>query len=180
MTLVDQLRFLTGRSFGQRAWPNDAKPLIEALMRQEIWYDEFIDILDARTPYLEDAIPALRVALAHFGVAWPDAQTAQWWQLEEMMQAITTVQIDPFDGLRAFMDRLLWEPTDPAFYKMVDIEAFVKTWYEFDDRLDYQSDFLTNPDYALEVAELKAALVRKAGEWLALHGGAGVPCRADT
>jgi hypothetical protein len=153
---------------------SDLRQVIEAMMYQDIWYDEFLYVLDPRARWPDEALPAIEKALEHFGLPMPEVDEANRILVEHLLRPIAEERIDPVDGLNEFMRRFFWEYEEPDWVKTVGqsigVERLVRLYYQLDDWLDFKPNFLSDPADAHEVSKLKAEIVRAAQERLENRG----------
>lgn len=167
-SLAGEALFAAARFRLQSLPQKDCRELIDAMMYRDIWYDEFLLVLDPRLQWPDGAAPAIEKALHHFGLTMPNIDQASRILIERLLRPIADERIDPVAGLNDFMNGYFWDFRDveDPFGKSLGIDKIVMLHYQLDDWHGYQPDLMSDPSCEQTVSTLKDDIVRAARAWL--------------
>lgn len=173
--VAETVRYAAARFRTNTLSQQELRDLVDQMMYQNIWYDEFLTVLDPESPWPDDALPAIEKALGHFGLLMPSMDEANRLQVERLLRPVAEGLADPVEGLTEFMRQFYWEyeVPDPGkqFGESLGVEGVVALYYQLDDWLGFKPNLLSDPADAREVSQLKAKIVRAAQTWLENRAG---------
>jgi hypothetical protein len=156
---------------------NAIKSTVDELMRQDVYLDAFLDVLDATKPRWDEAEPAMLAALAHFGIALPDTDQAMNCLIAHHLGLIASGAEDPlerFGELLADVDANhdLYDRTQKLLGDSHRIDPLIGLYWSQDELREWPESVSCNGQFGeAGLIELKKRMVAEATRWLAARDG---------
>ena len=151
---------------------DDIKSTIHGLVDEGFYIDEFLDVLDAWRPRLDDVLPAFLAALNHKGITRPEKEQAVWYLIEFHLASIASETTDSLEELGKLIDDVYWDydfhtPTREFLGDSHGIEQLIGLYWAADDLLESPEDVSFNGKYGNDRwLELKRQIIVEAKKWL--------------
>jgi hypothetical protein len=124
-------------SFGHLT-TSQMQKLIEGLLSQGIYADEFLDVVEPEAATREVVGPAFEKALIALGITVPSYEEAVWNILRRHISQIADGQTDALDGLKALIDEVYWSydfhsKANQYLGDSHGIERLIGLYWEYDE-----------------------------------------------
>lgn len=150
--------------------------IIDSIMSEGIFYDEFLEILHPRSNLTEDFMPAFKESLKNLNCHIPeDREQALWLVLKHHISHLVSGAVDPLDEVKQIIDvyDVYGHYLSHSKSKEVagdshgymggshGIEHLIGLYWAYDDMMEYEEE---------AIAELKKEIVQSAQQWLEKYG----------
>lgn len=153
------------------------KRLIDSLMNEGLYYDEFLDIIDTKyEDSSEDFIPIFESLLKILEIEIPENKDeAVWLILKKEIGNIADQNIDPIKGLQYIMDNIYYKydfhsQTKKYLGDSHGISKLIGLYWGYDDMLCSPQYVSCNGKYGKEaIREMKNEIIKAANDWASTY-----------
>lgn len=150
--------------------------IIDALMNEGVFYDEFLEIVHPTSNLTEDFMPAFEAALKSLNCNIPkDHEQALWLVLKHHISHIVSGAVDPLDEVKQIIDvydvyghylshtksKEVAGDSHGNQWDSYGIEHLIGLYWAYDDMMEYEEE---------AIAEVKKEILQSAQQWLEKNG----------
>lgn len=156
-----------------KSW--DLPPIADAALNRGSYSPALAHLAAVDDPRMSDVGPLFETALAELSIGKPSVDGAAWTLLRHYIRQIAEAEVPAREGLRRIMNDV-YDPADLHSKSNAcagdshDINAFVGSFYEYDDFAGPCSEASFEGLYGEDaMCALDKDVIRRAKEWLASH-----------
>lgn len=151
--------------------------IIDSLMNEGVFYDEFLEIVHPTSNLTEDFMPAFKESLKNLNCHIPeDREQALWLILKRYISHIVNGEIDPLEGVKQIIEDVYWSyDFDSKTKEFVgdshSIEHLIGLYWGYEDMIEEPDDVSYKDQYGeAGIVELKKDILILAKQWLEKYG----------
>jgi len=145
--------------------------IVDGLLNDSVYADEFLDIIDIKNPSLADVLPPFSKFLEKQGIDVPNKDEAVWQIIEHHIENILNGVSDPLESLCSLIKDVYWDydfhtPTKEYLGDSHAIQDLIGLYWGYDDMKERPNEISCNNKFGVEgIAELKKEILISAKEW---------------
>lgn len=174
--MTNKLKYMAARIGLGIAHADEIKSLVNDLLDNEVYSDDFIDILDSNPTRMNEVVAPLTSYLNSIGIRIPNSEQAVWDLIAYHALAIAEGKIDPLKGLNSMIRDVYWNydfsnSTREYLGDSHGIEQLIGYYWGYEDLVERPTEVSGNGQYGDDaIVELKKEIKREALQWTELYG----------
>jgi hypothetical protein len=169
---MTELEYMAARIAFGIATANEIQSIVDALLKDGFYSDEFIAITDSKPTRLAEVLEPFKTYLQSQGISIPTKEKAVWQLITYHVARISSGQDEPLVGLQNLISDVYWDYDFGACTKEVlgdshGIEQLVGLYWGYDDIMERPQEVSLNGKYGDEaISETKKQIVKAAEAWI--------------
>ena len=180
------LQYIAMRMAFGKVDADEIQSTVDTLLKDGVYSDNFIDIIDSKPARLADVLPLFREYLESEGISVPSQEDGVWQIIAYHLSRIASGQVDPLSELEILISEVYW---DYDFHSVTTkyigdshgIEQLVGFYWGYDDMQDRLEDLSCNGKHGeAGVREMKKEIVKCSEEWMKRFANKALHCTTES